>query len=248
MKVVAIIQARMGSSRLPGKVLRKVLNKPLLEYQIERVKRAKCINEIIIATTINETDQKIVDFCELLSLTYYRGSEEDVLSRYYEAASICQADIVVRITADCPLIDPDIIDQIINDFIKNQSHIDYVSNTVQRSFPIGMDVEVMTFPLIESINRLDLPQSYREHVTPYIYQSGKYKIRQVLQETNKSHIRLTVDTPQDLNLISKILEEIYPDNPFFSLQDIYNLLDKNPKLLLINNHIKQKKIEDINDK
>ncbi|WP_088071942.1 cytidylyltransferase domain-containing protein [Gottfriedia luciferensis] len=248
MKVVAIIQARMESTRLPGKVLRKVLNKTLLEYQIERVKRAKCINEIIIATTTKEKDQKIVDLCELLSLSYYRGSEEDVLSRYYEAASIYQADIVVRITADCPLIDPDIIDLIIEDFIKNQSRADYVSNTVQRSFPIGMDVEVMSFALIGSINRLDLPQSYREHVTPYIYKSGNYRIRQVLQETNKSHIRLTVDTPQDLNLISRIIEEIYPNNPFFSLQDIYKLLDRNPTLLLMNNHIKQKKIEDINDK
>jgi len=243
MNVVAIIQARMGSTRLPGKVLLKVLNKPLLAYQVERVKRSKLINEIVIATTTEELDQEIVDFCELMSLSYYRGSEDDVLSRYYEAASIYKADIVVRITSDCPLIDPNIIDLVINEFITNMKKIDYASNTVQRSFPIGMDIEVMSFSLIESINRINLVQSFREHVTPYVYKSGIFIIKQVLQEMDKSHIRLTVDTPEDFILISKVIEELYPKNPSFSLQDLYELFDKKPELLLINHHIKQKKIE-----
>ncbi|WP_088013977.1 cytidylyltransferase domain-containing protein [Gottfriedia acidiceleris] len=243
MKVVAIIQARMGSTRLPGKVLLKVLNKPLLAYQVERVKRSKLINEIVIATTTNDIDQEIVDFCELMSLSYYRGSEEDVLSRYYEAASIYKADIVVRITSDCPLIDPNIIDLVINEYMINMNQIDYASNTIQRSFPIGMDIEVMSFSLIESINRLNLSQSFREHVTPYVYNSGNFKIRQVLQETDKSHLRLTVDTREDFILISKIMEELYPKNPFFTIQDLYDLFDKKPQLLMINQHIKQKKIE-----
>jgi spore coat polysaccharide biosynthesis protein SpsF len=125
----------------------------------------------------------------------------------------------------------------------NIKQIDYTSNTVQRSFPIGMDIEVMSISLIESINRLPLVQSFREHVTPYIYNSGNFKIRQVLQETDKSHLRLTVDTPEDFILISQIIEELYPKNPFFTLQDIYDLFDKNPELLMINHHIKQKKIE-----
>jgi spore coat polysaccharide biosynthesis protein SpsF len=243
MKVVAIIQARMGSTRLPGKVLLKVLNKPLLAYQVERVKRSTLINEIVIATTTNNLDQEIVDFCELMSLSYYRGSEDDVLSRYYEAASIYKADIVVRITSDCPLIDPNIIDLVINEFITNIKKIDYASNTIQRSFPIGMDIEVMSFSLIESINRINLVQSFREHVTPYVYKSGIFIIKQVLQETDKSHLRLTVDTPEDFMLISKVIEELYPKNPFFTLQDLYDLFDKKPELLLINQHINQKKIE-----
>ncbi|PFH87226.1 glycosyltransferase family protein [Bacillus sp. AFS088145] len=243
MKVVAIIQARMGSTRLPGKVLLKVLNKPLLAYQVERVKRSKLINEIVIATTTKDLDQEIVDFCELMSMSYYRGSEDDVLSRYYEAATIFKADIVVRITSDCPLIDPKIIDQVINEFMINMKQIDYASNTVQRSFPIGMDIEVMSYSLIESINRINLVQPFREHVTPYVYKSGNFIIRQVLQETDKSHLRLTVDTPEDFILISNVIEELYPKNPFFTLQDLYDLFDKKPELLMINHHIKQKKIE-----
>jgi len=243
MKVVAIIQARMGSTRLPGKVLLKVFNKPLLAYQVERVKRSKLINEIVIATTTKDLDQEIVNFCKLMSLSYYRGSEDDVLSRYYEAATIYKADIVVRITSDCPLIDPNIIDLVINDFMINMKQIDYTSNTVQRSFPIGMDIEVMSYSLIKSINRINLVQPFREHVTPYVYKSGNFIIRQVLQETDKSHLRLTVDTPEDFILISKIIEELYPKNPFFTLQDVYDLLDKKPELLMINHHIKQKKIE-----
>ncbi|PEK99089.1 cytidylyltransferase domain-containing protein [Bacillus sp. AFS017336] len=246
MKVVAIIQARMGSTRLPGKVLLKVLNKPLLAYQIERVKRAKLIDEIVVATTTNEIDQKIVDFCEFMSISYYRGSEDDVLSRYFEAASLYNADLIVRITSDCPLIDPAIIDTVINEFKLNMDHIDYASNTVQRSFPIGMDIEVMSFSLIKTINQLQLPKSYREHVTPFIYRSHKYSIKQIVQNVNKSHIRLTVDTPEDFKLISTIIEEIYPTNPFFTLLDLYDLFDRKPELLTINHHIKQKQIEDFN--
>lgn len=248
MKIVAIIQARMGSTRLPGKVLLKVLNKPLLAYQVERVKRAKLINEIVIATTTKEIDQEIVDFCELMSISYYRGSEEDVLSRYYEAASIFNADIVVRLTSDCPLIDPEIIDLVVNELLMNMNQIDYASNTLQRSFPIGMDIEVMSISLLETINRLDLSKSFREHVTPYIYNSGNFNIKQIRQEPNKSHIRLTVDCPEDFSLIQNIIEEIYPNNPLFTLQDIYELFEKKPHLLLINHHIKQKKIEELNEK
>ncbi|QKE72321.1 glycosyltransferase family protein [Arthrobacter citreus] len=247
MKVVAIIQARMGSTRLPGKVLLKVLNKPLLAYQIERVKRAKLIDEIIVATTTNEIDLEIVNFCEFMSISCYRGSEDDVLSRYFEAASLYNADLIVRLTSDCPLIDPTIIDTVINEFILNMHHIDYASNTVQRSFPIGMDIEVMSFSLLKTINQLQLPESYREHVTPFIYRSQKYTNRQIVQKVNKSHIRLTVDTPEDFKLISTIIEEIYPINPFFTLQDLYNLFERKPELLTINYHIKQKQIEEFNE-
>ncbi|MFB7141783.1 cytidylyltransferase domain-containing protein [Gottfriedia sp. NPDC056225] len=247
MKVVAIIQARMGSTRLPGKVLLKVLNKPLLAYQIERVKRAKLIDEIIVATTTNELDLEIVNFCEFMSISCYRGSEDDVLSRYFEAASLYNADLIVRLTSDCPLIDPTIIDKVINEFILNMHHIDYASNTVQRSFPIGMDIEVMSFSLLKTINQLQLPESYREHVTPFIYRSQKYTIRQIVQKVNKSHIRLTVDTPEDFKLISTIIEEIYPINPFFTLQELYDLFERKPELLTINHHIKQKQIEEFNE-
>lgn len=241
MKVVAIIQARMGSTRLPGKVLQKVLGKPLLEYQIERVKSAKNIDEIVIATTKCPSDQEIVDFCESASISYFRGSENDVLSRYYEASKMYNADIIVRISSDCPLIDPRIIDLVVEEYLQN-TNVDYVSNSLERTFPIGMDTEVFSFSLLEEINNLANSATHREHVTSYIYDaSNHYRIKQVKQVSDNSYIRLTVDTPEDLKLVTQILNILYKENQFFSLEEILRVLKDNPELVLINQHIKQKK-------
>jgi len=234
----------MGSIRLPGKVLKKVLDKPLLEYQIERVKRAKHIDKIVIATTTNDLDQPIIELCEKLSTSYFCGDENDVLARYYEAAKIYKADIIVRLTSDCPIIDPNVIDKLIEYFTKNQSKYDYVSNTLNRSYPRGMDVEVLSFKcLTESYLEAKI-QSEREHVTPFIYKNlDRYRVGNINYSENQSLHRWTVDTMEDFNLIKKIIEELYPENNFFTLEDTLTLLKKHPDWSLINNHIKQKKIK-----
>ena len=145
MKIVIIVQARMTSTRLPGKILLPVLGKPLLEYQIERLKRCNKADEIVIATTINSSDQPVVNLCERLGIAYYRGSECDVLARYFEAAVASQADVIVRVTSDCPVIDPTVIKQCIDFYLKHYPYYDYVSNSLQRTYPRGMDTEVFSF-------------------------------------------------------------------------------------------------------
>ncbi|MGJ9459586.1 cytidylyltransferase domain-containing protein [Oceanobacillus sp. CF4.6] len=243
MKVVAIIQARMGSTRLPGKILKKVLDKPLLEYQIERVKRSKLIDEIVIATTTNEIEQPIVDFCNEFSILYYRGSEDDVLSRYFEAAKEYSADVVVRLTSDCPIIDPAVIDSVIGYYKNNNSDYDYVSNTLKRTYPRGYDTEVFSFRTLENayINAREIFE--REHVTPYIYQqTNLFRIDQVLNESDNSNCRFTVDTKEDFLLIEKILTSLYKVNNTFSHNDVMELLDKNKEWQKINANVSQKNV------
>ena len=241
MKVVAIIQARMTSTRLPGKVLIKVMDKPLLEYQLERVKCSKKIDEIVVATTINDSDHPIIEICHQLGVSFFRGTEKDVLSRYYEAAIEYNADIVVRLTSDCPLIDPDIIDQVITEYLNNT--YDYVSNTQVRSFPRGMDIEVFSFEKLE-IAFFNAKKEYeREHVTPYIYlNKDVFSIGQVINQKNYSDFRITVDTKEDLELISVLLTELYPRDNKFSLLDIITKFEENPSLSKINAHVKQKEL------
>ncbi|TFE03936.1 cytidylyltransferase domain-containing protein [Jeotgalibacillus salarius] len=240
MKVVAIIQARMGSSRLPAKVMKRVLDKSLLEYQLERVKRTMLIDEIVIATTTRDSEQPIVDLCEKLSIALYRGSEDDVLSRYYEAAREFKADIVVRLTSDCPIIDPNIIDNIIEQFINNKC--DYVSNTLKRTYPRGYDTEVFSFETLESAYLNGKSNFEREHVTPYIYQNqSSFNIEQMLGETDNSHYRLTVDTIEDFILIEKIISTLYVKNNNFTNGDVMELLKRNKDWKQINSDINQKK-------
>ncbi|GIN64065.1 hypothetical protein J27TS8_40580 [Robertmurraya siralis] len=239
MKVAAIIQARMGSTRLPGKVLKKVLGKTLLEYQVERVLRAHTIDEIIIATTTKKEDDQIVDMCKQLSINYYRGSEHDVLSRYYEAAKKFEVDIIVRLTSDCPLIDPEIIDKTVQVFL--QGKFDYVSNSIIRTYPRGMDTEVFSFQGVSEINKNAVKNYEREHVTPYWYERPEnYRIKVVSHYTDLSKYRLTVDTIEDFKLISNIISSVYIKNRHYTLEDIIKVISDNPDWLLINSHINQK--------
>jgi spore coat polysaccharide biosynthesis protein SpsF len=241
-KVVAIIQARMGSTRFPGKIFKNVLGKPLLDYQFERLKRSKSIAEIVIATTTNKSDQEIVNFCRSRSISYYRGSENDVLARYYETAKKYKADVIVRITSDCPLIDPAIVDKVVVEYLKDTSQ-DYVSNTLERTYPRGMDTEVFPFSLLEEMHREAKSLDEREHVTTYIYNHPEqYRIKQVKQVKDDSHYRLTVDTIEDFKVISKIIEFLYKDHPLFSLHDVICLLKEKPDIAMINQHIEQKKL------
>jgi spore coat polysaccharide biosynthesis protein SpsF len=241
MKVVIIVQARMTSTRLPGKILKKVLGKSLLEYQIERLRRVKLADEIVIATTINETDEPVVKLCNSVSVPYFRGSEEDVLSRYYETAKAHQADLIARVTSDCPLIDPEVIDQVMKLYIDHQTEYDYVSNSLERTYPRGMDTEVFSFKVLQEafLEATALPD--REHVTPFIHrQPQRYSLASVNYSENQSYHRWTVDTPEDFQLIKKIIEAIYPKLPDFTLRDCLNLLEENPEWLTINAHVQQK--------
>ncbi len=241
MKTVIIVQARMTSTRLPGKVLKQVLGKPLLEYQIERLQRVKLADEIVIATTINETDEPIVELCNCLDVAYFRGSEEDVLGRYYQVATEHKVDIVVRVTSDCPLIDPKVIDEVINCYLKNQSNYDYVSNSLERTYPRGMDTEVFSFSTLQQAFWEATSQPDREHVTPFIHrQPSRYSLGHVIYSEDCSHYRWTVDTPEDFELIQKIIEAIYPRKPNFTLEDCLSLLKKYPEWYIINSHVSQK--------
>jgi spore coat polysaccharide biosynthesis protein SpsF len=243
MKVAAIIQARMGSTRLPGKVLKKVLGKTLLEYQIERVKRAKTIDEIIIATTKKESDDPIVQLCQQLSIPYYRGSEEDVLSRYYKAATEFNVDVIVRLISDCPIIDPNVIDKVIGYYLENRDQYDYVSNTLMRTYPRGLDTEVMSYEVLKRAHEEAKELVYREHVTAYIYNHpNHFNLCNVLNEKDDSKHRWTVDTEEDFLLIKNILETLYPLNPLFTLEDVIQILRDKPEWVEINAHIEQKKL------
>jgi spore coat polysaccharide biosynthesis protein SpsF len=241
LKVAAIIQARMNSTRLPGKILFKVLDTTLLAFQIERIRRVSLIDEIIIATTTNAIDDPIVDLCRKLGVAYYRGSELDVLTRYYETATVFEADIIVRLTSDCPVIDPFTVDRVISHFLFQSDGVDYVSNILKRSYPRGMDTEVFSIKALRIAQHQAAQMHDREHVTPYIYTNpDQFQLGSIEYLSNESHYRWTVDTNEDFQLVSKIIETLYPSNPNFTLEDMLVLLKKHPEWSKINAFIQQK--------
>lgn len=241
MKTIAIIQARMGSTRLPGKILKPVLGQPMLARQIERVKRAQTLDQIIVATTTDSLDAPIYRLANQLDIPSYRGSTNNVLDRFYQAALRFNADIIVRLTGDCPVIDPAVIDTTVTTF--HRSHSDYVSNVHRRSFPRGMDVEVFNFKTLELAWRQAKSNYDCEHVTAYIYaKPQRFKLKTILAPPSlgRPELRLTVDEPADLKLIRQIYQRLYPRKPNFNLQDIIILLDQHPKLTTINKAVIQK--------
>jgi spore coat polysaccharide biosynthesis protein SpsF len=244
MKVVAIIQARMGSTRLPGKVLQKIAGKTVLEHVVTRVKKSNEVDEIVIATTDKQEDDILVEEIRRLNTKYYRGSEDDVLSRYYYSAFENNADIIVRITSDCPLIDPFVTDKLISFFKKNT--YDIVSNAGsdlgERTFPRGLDTEVFAFEQLRSAFEKSTEEYQREHVTPYIYEHSD-KIYYYKNNEDFSKYRWTLDTPEDMELIKQIYEQLYKGYHDFYLEEIINLFKEQPDLYKINQHIEQKKIK-----
>jgi len=238
MKKLVIVQARMTSTRLPGKVMKIVCDKPLLEHLINRLKTIKSADQIVIATTVNDTDNQIVNLCKKLDTLYYRGSEEDVLGRYYEAAVEYRGDVIIRITSDCPVIDPEVVDYLINIYTNNIEKYDYVSNTLKRTYPQGMDSEIASFGTLKEAHFNAYDPFDREHVTSFIkMRPQQFRLYNILYKADMSRYRWTVDTPEDLELITKIYDALYYKNPLFSLNDILDLMACNPEWEAINAHI-----------
>lgn len=236
MKAKVIIQARLGSTRLPNKVLLKIADKTILEYVIERVKKAGNIEEIIVATTVREEDLQIVNLTNELKINAYRGSENDVLDRFYQTAKKFNAKHIVRITADCPLIDPKIIDDVVNYYF--ESGTDYCSNVLERTFPDGEDIEVFSFGALEYTWMNANLASEREHVTPYIRKHPNiFKLANFKNKIDLSEKRWTVDREEDFKFIKAILEALYPLNPNFCMEDVLKFLERNPQLKDINRAI-----------
>lgn len=242
-KTVAIIQARMGSTRLPGKVMKDLCGKPVLEHVIRRVSRMKEIDEIVIATTCMPQDIVIEELSEKLSVKCFRGSENDVLSRYYFAAMDNIADHIVRITSDCPLFDPAVGDSVVRFY---QEHdCDIVSNAGAldsgRTFPPGLDTEVFSFPVLAEAFRNAREKYQREHVTPYIYEYPGNRVFHFNNEYDYSHFRWTLDTEEDFNLIQRVYQELFHGAHDFSMAHIVELMSRKPYLTFLNADIQQKK-------
>lgn len=239
----AIIEARMGSSRLPGKVLRPILGKPTLELLVERLSRASVLDGIIVATTSNPADQEIEHLARRLGIGCFRGSEEDVLDRVLKAAHASRVDVIVEITGDCPLIDPQVVDRVASAYHASQA--DYVSNTLCRTFPRGLDTQVFATAVLEEVARSTQDPVDHEHVSLYIYEHPEqFSLENVESGLPQRYrdLRLTVDTPEDFALISAIYHELYPGDPAFTLRDVVDLLERKPELMLLNAAIQQKQV------
>ncbi len=243
MKVVCTIEARMTSSRLPGKVLAPIMGRPMLDLMIERLHRSRTVDEIVVATTVNSADQPIADLADDLGVSCFRGSEEDVLDRVLEAARQAGADVIVETTGDCPLIDPKIVDRVVETLLRNS--VDYCSNAVRRTYPRGMDVEVFWFHHLEEIAQLTNDPVDREHVSTFFHRfPDRYRLLNVTSSlpSHTLSLRLTVDTQEDLDMVSSIFESLYMRNPEFELEDILDLLAENPSLAGTNRHVKHKTV------
>lgn len=232
MKTALIIQARMGSERLPGKVMREVLNRPLLAHLLERMIQVENV-DLIVATTEDRNDQPIVDLCRSMGVAVFRGDTADVLSRYVKASE--GYDTVIRVTGDCPLLDAEVVEELLDKF--RLGKFDYVSNTIKRTYPRGYDVEVLTTEALLRLNK-SATGADREHVTSYLVShQDKFSIDQVVRKSDLSSFRLTVDTIEDFELIKRIFESL-PEK--FCLKDVVELLERHPYLKELNEHVKQK--------
>ncbi|NNE21962.1 MAG: glycosyltransferase family protein [Rhizobiales bacterium] len=219
MHTVCIIQARMGSSRLPGKVMKPLAGKPALWHVVDRAGRCRLIDEIVIASTTEPADQRIVDYCKDQGWNVTRGSESDVLERYHQTAIAYAADIVIRITSDCPLIDPGILTRLIREFTAGD--VDYMStNYPSRTFPVGCDCEIMTVEALDRAHKEATAPYDREHVTPYLYTNpDRFRVAGIIDDQNHANVRLTLDTAQDYDLLAAIYERYYRPGEIVKLSD-----------------------------
>lgn len=238
---MASIEARMTSTRLPGKIMLPFVGKPDLEMMIERLKRSRTVDRIVVATTTNSKDDVIVELCCRLGVSYYRGNEEDVLRRLVETGKSVKADILVETTSDCPVIDWRHIDYLVNLFFSGS--YDYVSNIIERSFPRGFDVQVFSLSLLKKVEKIAKDYAYREHPTFYIYthpEQFRLKNWKARGKMFWPDLRVTLDTREDYIVLTKIFEKLYQVNPDFSAEDVVDFLRHHPEIVRINSEVKQK--------
>ncbi len=237
-KIVTVIQARMGSTRLPGKVFLPLADKPLLLRMYERVSFSKFKGEVVIAITEDDSDNELQKLCQQNNIKVFRGNTLDLLDRHYQAAKKYSAEVVIKIPSDCPLIDPEIIDKVIQYYISSRNKFDFVSNLHPPSYPDGNDVEIMSFASLENAWINAKKDFEREHTTPYIWENpDKFRIGNVLWETGLDYSmthRFTIDYKEDYQFIKTVYDELYFSNPKFELNDILRLLEAKPELKKIN--------------
>lgn len=242
MRIVAVVQARMGSSRLPGKVLKGLGGQSVLARVVQRLRRSSLISEVVVATSVSSGDEAVVREAERLNVGCFRGSEADVLDRFYRAARAFHADTVVRITSDCPLIDPEITDQTIRAFLNEQP--DYASNGLERTYPRGLDTEAMTAEALARAWRKANEPYQREHVTPFLYEHPElFRILSVTNDIDCSAHRWTLDTPEDLEFIRAVYER-FGDGDDFSWREVLRLVEREPALSQLNSHVQQKALKE----
>jgi spore coat polysaccharide biosynthesis protein SpsF len=238
--IVAIIEARMASTRLPGKTMRKIVGKPMLALVIERLQRANRLDGIIVATTVNREDDVIIKLAKELGVKWFRGSSEDVLGRVLKAAKRYKVDIIVEITGDCPLIDSNIVDSVISRYLIGG--YDFVANCVREPFPRGLDTRVFSTDILQEVSELTQDSVDREHVSLYIYEHPKkYRVYNIKAPRELRHLRLCVDTKKDLQLIRRIYSTLYPQNANFTIFDVLKLIE-DKGLAVINADVKQKAV------
>jgi glutamate-1-semialdehyde 2,1-aminomutase len=234
MKIVAIVQARMGSTRLPNKVMKPIGGIPMIELLLSRLARARGVNQIIVATSVEKVNQSLVEHVHKLGYICEQGSENDVLDRYVQAAKKHKADAVVRITGDCPLVDPELVDEVIRRFLA--ANVDYYSNTNPPTYPDGLDVEIFTLKALEHASQVTSASFDREHVTPYLRKPGNFRTASLQHNQDLSDLRWTVDEPDDLELIEKIFQYFHPRTDF-TWSEVLTMQSEQPELSNINQHI-----------
>ena len=235
--ILGIVQARASSSRLPGKVFKKILDKPMIILELERIARSRRIEKLVLATSTEPSDDELASAVAAAGYDVYRGSLDDVLGRYYECAKKYGADHIVRLTGDCPLIDPVVIDAVIARHTLTKA--DYSSNTLgEETFPDGLDCEVMTFAALEDAYNNARLASEREHVTPYIRNNDEFKKTSVsYMGKSLNSERWTVDEERDFSLVTAVYKALYPEKPDFNMVDVLDFLNKNPEIHALNRGI-----------
>jgi spore coat polysaccharide biosynthesis protein SpsF len=270
--VVAIIQGRMSSSRLPGKILADIAGQPMLQRVFIRTSRSASVSQTLFATTTDPSDDPVAEYCDFSGIPFTRGSLYDVLDRYYQAAKEAKADVVVRITADCPVIDPELIDEVVNIVISGQSSVngkpfDFVCNRLpppyHRTYPIGLDIESCTFKVLEGVWKKAKEPQHREHAMPYIYEGVEltrqsrtfetgisprgYNIALLHHTADFGDYRWTVDTPADLEFMRQVYSR-FDGRDDFSWEEVLDLVHNNPELMKINADVKHKTLKDVDDR
>ena len=240
-KKVATIEARMTSSRLPGKIMMSLAGRPSLEQIVDRVRRAKHVDQVVIATTTNWQDDAVEKWARAYGVSIYRGSEDDVLLRVLEAQRAFKGEIVVELTGDCPFLDPGIIDEVVRFYVEHDYN--YVSNSKVRSYPLGFDVKVFSLADLEEVNRISQDPADREHVSLYLYEHPeKFSAHTLMAppELHRPQMRICVDTPEDFAVAESIYNALYPKKPDFNAHDIVRYLESHPEVLKINATVQQR--------